>query len=94
MTPLEHSVRARIAKRAIPKLVLLFASVGLLNANITFSQAQSTRYNVGVARADITPDYPIRQNGFLSRQQESIGVRQRIWAKAIAVDHMGQPRLS
>jgi len=72
-------------------LAFMLASLCWLHENSALSQMQSTHYNVGVARADITPDYPIRQNGFLSRKQESLGVRQRIWAKAIAVDHMGQP---
>ena len=40
--------------------------------------------SVGIARMDITPEYPIRLNGFLARKQESTGVRQRIWAKALA----------
>ena len=91
ITPLDHSVRTSTVRRARPKLAFLVACLCLFNINKALSQSQSTHYNVGVARADITPDYPIRQNGFLSRKQESVGVRQRIWAKAIAVDHMGQP---
>ena len=39
----------------------------------------------GIAAADITPSYPVRLNGFLVRKSESTGVRQRIWAKAIAL---------
>ena len=39
---------------------------------------------VGVAKIDITPDYPIRMNGFLARKSESVGVRQQVWAKALA----------
>src|SRR5689334_10285891 len=40
---------------------------------------------VGVAKVDITPDGPIRLNGFLVREMESKGVQQRIWAKALAI---------
>ncbi|MBI1915191.1 MAG: neutral/alkaline non-lysosomal ceramidase N-terminal domain-containing protein [Planctomycetes bacterium] len=40
---------------------------------------------VGVARVDITPDYPIRLSGFGFRRAESEGVTQRIWAKALAL---------
>jgi len=40
---------------------------------------------VGVARIDITPEGPIRLNGFLARDSESRGVQQRIWAKALAM---------
>ena len=40
---------------------------------------------MGVARADITPDFPVRLNGFLVRKEESRGVRHKIWAKALAI---------
>ena len=42
-------------------------------------------YAVGVAKVDITPDYPVRLNGFASRRAESEGVRQQLWAKALAI---------
>jgi len=42
-------------------------------------------YAVGVAAVDITPDYPVRLNGFGGRHTESIGVRQHIYAKALAI---------
>ena len=40
---------------------------------------------VGVAEVDITPDYPIRLNGYGSRRTESDGIIQQIWAKALAI---------
>jgi putative membrane-bound dehydrogenase-like protein len=40
---------------------------------------------VGVARIDITPDYPVRLSGFGFRRAESEGVTNRIWAKALAI---------
>ncbi|MCC6509531.1 MAG: neutral/alkaline non-lysosomal ceramidase N-terminal domain-containing protein, partial [Pirellulaceae bacterium] len=60
-------------------------------AQVVFAQQatplsqQPQVYSVGVAKVDITPDYPVRLNGFLVRKQESVGVRQQIWAKAIAI---------
>ena len=39
---------------------------------------------VGVATIDITPGYPIRLTGYASRQKESEGVAQRLYAKALA----------
>jgi hypothetical protein len=39
---------------------------------------------VGVARIDITPEYPVRLSGFGFRRTESEGITQRIWAKALA----------
>ena len=46
---------------------------------------------VGVAKVDITPDYPIRLSGFGFRRAESEGVTHRIWAKALAIAVEGQP---
>jgi putative membrane-bound dehydrogenase-like protein len=43
-------------------------------------------YRVGVAKADITPEHPIRLNGFGFRRAESEGVYQKIWARALAVE--------
>ena len=47
--------------------------------------AAAEGYRVGVAKVDITPDYPIRLNGFGCRRAESEGVTQQIWAKALAI---------
>lgn len=41
--------------------------------------------SVGLARVDITPDFPVRLSGFGFRRTESEGVNQRIWAKALAI---------
>jgi len=40
---------------------------------------------IGVAKIDITPDYPIRLSGYAVRKQESTGVLQHLFAKAIAI---------
>ncbi|HIE97289.1 MAG: neutral/alkaline non-lysosomal ceramidase N-terminal domain-containing protein [Fuerstiella sp.] len=56
--------------------------------------AQSAdQYNVGVAVVDITPDYPVRLNGFGNRREESEGVSQQIYARALAVSQGDQPPL-
>src|SRR5687767_1561917 len=47
-------------------------------------------YSVGIAKIDITPDYPVRLSGFGFRRTESEGIRQRIWAKAIAISEKEQ----
>ncbi len=47
------------------------------------SRAEPLR--IGVAKIDVTPDYPIRLNGFAVRKTESDGVSGRIWAKALAI---------
>jgi len=40
---------------------------------------------VGVARIDVTPEGPIRLNGYAVRKTESTGVAQKLWAKALAI---------
>ena len=47
---------------------------------------RATEYQVGTARIDITPDYPVRLSGFGFRRTESEGISHRIWAKALAID--------
>lgn len=64
--------------------VFIFASC--VFALITKSvRAEETIYQVGIAKIDVTPDYPVRLNGYLARNGESEGVIQNIFAKAIAV---------
>lgn len=40
---------------------------------------------VGTARVDITPEYRVRLSGYGNRREESFGIDQRIWAKALAI---------
>lgn len=42
-------------------------------------------YHVGVSKVEITPDYPIRLNGFGFRREESKGVSQPIFARGLAI---------
>ena len=53
----------------------------------------ATTYRVGVAKVDVTPNYPIRLNGFGSRRTESEGVSQRIWARSLAISYGDNPPL-
>ncbi len=45
----------------------------------------SVMFNTGIASVDVTPSFPVRLNGFGGRRKESEGVRQSLWAKAIAI---------
>jgi putative membrane-bound dehydrogenase-like protein len=47
--------------------------------------ARAEPLRVGVAKIDVTPDYPIRLNGFAARKTESDGISGRIWVKALAI---------
>src|SRR3954468_5648352 len=40
---------------------------------------------VGVAKVDITPDYPIRLNGYIGRNVEATNAVQHLFAKALAI---------
>lgn len=51
---------------------------------VTTGLAQDSLPRVGVAGIDITPNYPVRLNGFGFRRTESEGVTQPIFAKALA----------
>src|SRR5882724_4816259 len=46
---------------------------------------QEQSYSVGVAKLNITPDYPIRLSGYGDRRTVSEGAAQQIWAKALAI---------
>src|SRR5438093_6542428 len=49
---------------------------------------------IGIARTDLTPDYPIRLSGYGNRRTESEGVAQKLWAKALAIEtEKGKPAL-
>src|SRR6185369_16641604 len=47
--------------------------------------ANEVLYPVGAARIDITPDYPVRLNGYGARSREFEGVDQHLFAKALAI---------
>src|SRR5204863_390298 len=73
------------------KLALLLALAGLSLGSESATAAEPLPYKVGVAGVDITPDHPIRLNGFGSRRAESEGTYQKIFAKALAIeDQNGQ----
>lgn len=68
-------------KTAIRRLA--FILIGWAICCMPMAAAQTVP--VGIARVDITPDHPVRLMGYASRQTESEGVAQRIWAKALAI---------
>jgi len=51
----------------------------------TPAAAAETPYIVGVAKVDITPEYPVRLSGYGRRRTEHEGVEQHIFAKALAI---------
>src|SRR2546422_3344690 len=61
---------------------MLMAGVLLLIAPLA---AADEMRPVGVARVDITPDFPIRLCGYAARKTPSEGVEQKLFAKAMAI---------
>ncbi|MFN9374324.1 MAG: neutral/alkaline non-lysosomal ceramidase N-terminal domain-containing protein [Planctomycetaceae bacterium] len=64
---------------------MLLVWVGLPAAQAADEPGDSPRWKVGLGRREITPETPIRLSGFGFRREESEGVRQRLWAKALAI---------
>ncbi len=57
----------------------------ILSTLSLWSAARGPMRELGVARIDITPDYPIRLAGYAARKTECEGVAQRLYAKALAI---------
>ncbi len=70
-------------RKAFPGF-LLAALAALLCAEPSLA-AKDVFYPVGAAQVDITPDYPIRLNGYGARLKESEGIDQHLFAQALAV---------
>lgn len=69
--------------RIVASLLLL---TGLaISIPIMSAEVDLERMPVGVAKIDITPEYPVRLAGYGNRRAESQGVAQRLFAKAIAL---------
>jgi putative membrane-bound dehydrogenase-like protein len=79
-------MRIHIHSSGHANLRLLLALALLSSATVAANtMAAESEYKVGVAKVDITPGYPVRLNGFGGRREESEGITQRIWAKALAI---------
>lgn len=79
--------RARVSRRTF--LAGATAAAGALAVGRTrAAESGSTTAGlipVGVAKVDVTPDYPVRLPGYAGRKTESEGILQRLWAKALAI---------
>lgn len=71
----------------IPR-ILCGLFVGLLLSRLAPASGaaeKGQRYQIGVARLDITPRFPVRLSGYAVRKTEATNVAQKLWAKAIAI---------
>ncbi len=67
------------------RFVVAAACLVMVVPFVPASGADPAVYQVGVSKVDITPDYPIRLNGFGNRRKESEGISQRIYARVLAI---------
>lgn len=66
-------------------LVLIVQGLGSFGIVEASEPSAGAVYSVGVAKQNITPDYPVRLNGFAFRKTESEGVSHPLWARALAI---------
>src|SRR5437588_52242 len=76
--------------RRIHPMRLALLSLVLITGTSTAAEP-ALPYKIGVAKVDITPEHPIRLNGFGFRRTESEGVYQKVWAKALAIEDATGP---
>jgi putative membrane-bound dehydrogenase-like protein len=75
-------ISAKILARV---LLVVAAACGCLCDTPASLLAAEANSQVGVAKVDITPDYPVRLNGYGGRRTEDEGVVHPLWAKALAI---------
>lgn len=74
------------ANSSIAVLLVVFVPlVAGLAVPPNVANAEPTSHEVGLAKVDVTPDFNLRLSGFAARAKESIGVRERIFARAMAI---------
>ncbi len=68
------------------RTILYFLIALTIPSSLTLVAAvENDVHSIGIAKIDITPDYPVRLSGYGNRREEFETVAQRIWAKAIAI---------
>jgi hypothetical protein len=63
----------------------------LVSAGGVSATAAAQVWQVGAAKVDITPDYPVRLTGYAVRKKESEGIAQRLYARALAIGSDEEP---
>src|SRR5580765_4844895 len=92
MTKRMPKVQARTGLRTFSHLNFVIPFVICASSFVILSflypmaaHCQQRAWSVGVARVDITPEYPVRLSGYGGRRTVSEGVAQKLWAKALAI---------
>ncbi len=81
--PPSHSLRP-----VLPVLALCVVLAAVFFSEWNRETAPERRW-AGLARADVTPDSPVRLTGYAARPSVSTGAAQRIWTKALALGGEG-----
>ena len=66
-------------------IVISLAAAAAVSPAAGASGQEPTGWKVGAAKTDITPSEPIRMSGFPERDQPSRGIRQELYARALAL---------
>jgi hypothetical protein len=84
----KHGVDAALGLLMLEDITMnaakLFALLACL-AHLPLLAAEPPLLSIGVARVDITPDYPVRLHGYGNRRTNHTGVAQPLYAKALAL---------
>lgn len=69
-----------------PTLIKRFLAYAAILAGCASALGEPERlFQVGAAKVDVTPSYPIRLSGYGNRRTESEGVAEHLWTKALAI---------
>src|ERR1700689_4866451 len=66
----------------VVRWLLIFTAI--LSRAVAAPQNENLR-EVGVAKIDVTPNFPVRLNGYYGRNAEATNAEQHIFAKALAI---------
>ena len=79
--------------RWIALLSLSLFNSSLFNTSLLWSQSPAGEWRVGAAKADITPALPVRLSGYGSRSQSTSEIEDRLFARAMTLQHGELPPL-
>ena len=68
-------------------------TIFLLNPCLLWAQSPASEWRVGAAKADITPELPVRLSGYGNRSQSTSEIEDRLFARAMTLQHGELPPL-
>ncbi len=67
--------------------------ISLFNSSLLWAQSPFGEWRVGAAKADITPDVPVRLSGYGNRSQSTSEIEDRLFVRAMTLQHGELPPL-